>query len=211
LVDWEDIASFRQADSSYLLIGDVGDNDQKRSADHDPCTLYVIKEPNLDGAIPRSTSSVERVSVQRTLRIVYADGPHNCESVAVDAKSGKVYLASKEKRHRPCQIYQLPLPVTGLAQPAVARRIAVVPLETAVAMDISPDSRREVILVKKGDRAFEFSRRSGQTWAAALSGRPQEITLPKRRQGEAICYGHNGRTLFLTSEGRKEPFWKVVR
>jgi hypothetical protein len=211
MVDWEDIASFRQADCSYVLIGDVGDNDQKRSATHDPCTLYVIKEPHLGGATSRSTGSVDPVSVELTLQFVYPDGPHNCESVAVDANSGKVYLASKEKRHRLCQVYELPLPAAGLEQPAVARRIAAVPIETAVAMDIAPDGHRAVILAKRGDRAFEFSRRSGQTWAAALSGVPQEILLPARRQGEAICYGQDGRTLFLTSEGRQETFWEVLR
>ena len=36
-----------------------------------------------------------------------------------------------------------------------------------------------------------------------------EIVLPVRVQGEAICYGQDGKTLYLTSEKRPTPLWEV--
>jgi hypothetical protein len=210
-VDWEDIASFRRAGRGYVLIGDVGDNDHERSATHKPCTLYVIKEPRVDGFTAQSARAVERVPTEATVSFTYEDGPHNCESVAVDATNETVYLASKEKRRTPCHVYELSLPTNGVKALAVARRIARLQIRTVVAMDISPDGHRAVVLSKKGHKAFEFVRRDGQSWTAAFGNPPQEIPLPERRQGETICYGHDSKTLYLTSEGRKEPIWEVLR
>lgn len=210
-VDWEDLASFRRAGRGYVLIGDVGDNDHERSATHNPCTLYVIKEPRLDGLTAQSARAVERVPTEAIVSFTYEDGPHNCESVAVDATNETVYLASKEKRQTPCHVYELSLPANGIKALAVARRIARLQIRTVVAMDISPDGHRAVVLSKKGHKAFEFIRRDGQSWAAAFGNPPQEIPLPERRQGETICFGHDSKTLYLTSEGRKEPIWEVLR
>src|SRR6056297_3085713 len=39
-VDWEDMCSFRSAGQSWLLIGDVGDNDRKRTLANKPARLY---------------------------------------------------------------------------------------------------------------------------------------------------------------------------
>jgi hypothetical protein len=33
--------------------------------------------------------------------------------------------------------------------------------------------------------------------------------MPRRRQGESICYGPDGKTLYLTSEQLPTPLWEV--
>jgi len=74
-------------------------------------------------------------------------------------------------------------------------------------MDISPDGRR-AILGTYG-HAFEFCRGKDETWAEAFSRPPRELTVPRRRQGETICFGPDGRTIYLTSEKRPTPLWEV--
>ena len=37
----------------------------------------------------------------------------------------------------------------------------------------------------------------------------REIGMPLRIQGESICYGPDGKTLYLTSEKLPTPLWEV--
>jgi hypothetical protein len=57
--------------------------------------------------------------------------------------------------------------------------------------------------------AFEYARQSDESWPAAFARKGREIRMPRRQQGEAVCYGPDGRTLYLTSEGSPCPFWEV--
>jgi hypothetical protein len=57
--------------------------------------------------------------------------------------------------------------------------------------------------------AYEFTREGDDSWRDAFQGQPREILMPARRQGESICYGSDGRTLYLTSERLPVPLWEV--
>jgi hypothetical protein len=74
-------------------------------------------------------------------------------------------------------------------------------------MDISPDGRRAVVLTYRD--AYEYSRGRNERWAEAFARKPAEIKLPRRAQGEAIAYGADGKTLYLTSEKLPTPLWEV--
>ena len=74
-------------------------------------------------------------------------------------------------------------------------------------MDVSPDGRRAVVL-SYGD-AYEYFRRPEEDWAAAFARGPRLLPMPERQQGEAIGYGADGRSLYLTSEKRPTPLWVV--
>jgi hypothetical protein len=74
-------------------------------------------------------------------------------------------------------------------------------------MDISPDGRRAVILTY--GNAYEYCRGEDEAWENAFARAPRIIPMPTRRQGESICYGVDGETLYLTSEKRPTPLWKV--
>jgi hypothetical protein len=76
-------------------------------------------------------------------------------------------------------------------------------------MDISSNGRRAVVLTY-GD-AYEFVRNSDEGWPEAFARRPLVIPMPKRPQGESICYGPDGVTLYLTSEKAPSPLWEVRR
>ena len=142
----------------------------------------------------------------QTIHYGYEDDHRNCEALAVDPATNTILLASKE-RGALCRIYMLPWPENNPKKVFSAKLIATVNVPPATGMDISPDGRRAVILTYS--HAYEFTRRRGEDWAAAFKRLPAEIELPPRRQGESICYGPDGKTLYLTSEKRPTPLWEV--
>ena len=197
--DWEDIASFTLDGKPYLLIGDVGDNSFSR----DDCSLYLVREPVLDGARRKFRG---KLRVEMPIDFRYEDGPRNCEAVAFDPTSRLILLATKSLATG-CRIYSLPLPRKPSREVFVAKLVATVKVPMVTAMDISPDGRRAILLTY-GD-AFEFARRPGEPWKQAFARPPRRIAMPPRRQGEAICYGPDGVTLYLTSEKTPTPLLEV--
>lgn len=190
--DCEDLATFERDGKPWLLLADVGDNRRQRET----YQLYVCEEP----APGKSTV----VSQQITFR--YGSRSFDCESVAVDQQSGIVLLVTKVFGPN-CSVYQLPLLKTPGTEVLIAEKVADLPVPLAVAMDVSPDGSRAVVLTY-GD-AFEFSRSTTETWHQAFLKKPLRIKTPIRRQGEAICYGEDGRTLYLTSESPQSPLWEI--
>ncbi|NTU42490.1 MAG: hypothetical protein HGA78_05465 [Nitrospirales bacterium] len=188
--DWEDMASFTYEGRHFLLVADVGDNLSRR----DDYTLYIVAEPELEAGKGRVDISV--VPFQ-TIRFHYEDGPHNCESVAIDPQRRTIYLVSKVYGNS-CKVYSLPWQEGEIRALLVARAIATLNIPTTTAMDISPDGLRAVVLTYFD--AFEFVRSPEETWEQGFSRSPRRIGMPEREQGEAICYGQDGKTLYLTSE-----------
>jgi hypothetical protein len=198
-VDWEDIASFERGEEGFLLIGDVGDNAAARRQ----YVLYVVPEPQVEPGDKKL-----RLSLRPSLIIpfVYEDGPHNCESIAVDIVQNEIYLVSK-KGGTSCMVYRLPLPEKQPGEPAVAKAVAALEVPTTTAMDISPDGLRTVVLTY--GHAREYARRPGEPWSRMPGHRQRVIAMPQRKQGESICFGADGVTLYLTSEGKSQPLWEV--
>jgi len=198
--DWEDMASVQVGGKSLLVIADIGDNRWSRKT----CTLYVVPEPPV-GTKERPINA--KVGVGRRIDFTYADGPRDCEAVAIDSARGTIYLVSKEGLK--CGVYEVPWP-RGKARPAeplVAKRVAEVKMSPAVAMDMSPDGRRAVVLTYV--EAYEFTRGPKETWSAAFARPPRKLPMPRRNQGESICYGRDGKTLYLTSEFAPTPLLEV--
>lgn len=215
--DWEDLAGFERNGRSFILIADVGDNRAVRSSSR----IYVVEEPSRNGA-GRLPAYVE---VAWTVDFRYAEGPRDCEGVAVDPRAGQMLLVTK--RTQPPQIYTLPLqpPEDGSVQ--TARRVGEMPLippptaqdrivhprmgavfSQPTALDIRSDNRLAVVLTYKN--AYLFSRTPGATWAACLEGKPATVALPALKQKEAVCFGRNGRTIYITTEQRPAPLLEVV-
>lgn len=198
-VDWEDMASFTRDDQSYLLLADTGDNDLRRRS----YRLYVVEEPEVE---PGSNPRTSYLRTWITIPFTYEDGPHNCEAVAVDSRHRAIYLVSKEKV-ADCTVYELPWPQKKPSATLVAHATATLKITYVTAMDISPDAARAVVLTYSD--AYEYPRRDDESWAEAFARAPRRIPMPPRDQGESICYGADGRTLYLTSEGVSQPLWEV--
>lgn len=200
--DWEDMCTFKTDRDSYILLADVGDNDAKRKS----YTLYLMREPKLKKS-PKF-GKMETIKPQAEVEFTYEGGPFNCEAVGVDAtdpRALKVLLVTKDDRT--CKVFEMKLPLRPEKNPMVAKEIASLRIAKVTGMDISPDGTRAIVLTY-GD-AYEFTRETGKTWADAFSGKPRVLPMPLRRQGETICYGGDGITLYLTSEGGIAPIWSV--
>ncbi|MHC4983549.1 MAG: SdiA-regulated/phytase-like domain-containing protein [Planctomycetota bacterium] len=192
-VDWEDMASFTLNGKHFLLLADVGDNRQQRES----ATLYIVPEPHIN---PHNRGATGSVNTAMTIRLTYPDGPHNCEAVAVDPTTRSIYLLTKRDGQK---LYRLPIPESGPEVFMAAEKIGELNITQPTAMDICPDGRRAVVLTYW--YACEYARRRSETWAEAFARGGRGLTIPAREQGEAICYGHDGKTLYLTSEALPTP------
>ena len=177
----------------------MGDNYSQRKS----YTLYFVEEPALRGR----PAGPARLPVAIRVDFTYEDGPHNCECAAVDPVRKEVLLVSKTTENR-CKVYVLPLPRTDRVKDAVAKAVATLEIPTTTAMDVSPDGLRAVVLTY--GNACEYTRAAGEDWSAAFSRAPRTLTMPSRAQGESICYGADGRTLYLTSEKVPTPLFEVA-
>lgn len=195
--DWEDLASFSLGGKHYLLICDTGDNDRRRPF----VTLYVAAEPMVD---PAKRGVRGTIAVVQAIHFTYDDGPQDCEAVAVDATTRTIYLVSKRVKRT---VYALPIPAKTVSSKLTAKSVAELPIGQVVAMDISPDGLRAVVLTY--GNALEFTRSPKGTWRAAFARPGRKLAMPGRRQGESICYGPDGRTLHLTSEKLPTPLLEV--
>jgi len=208
--DVEDIGSFVSRGKNWIFMADTGDNKKKR----DSYEIFFFEEPSTVQTRKKNTG-VNRIANVKVMRFVYEDGSHNCEAVAMDPASGMIYLVEKNDGES-CRIYEMPSPFSKNAPAGAgtvtARAIAVVDLKTATGMDISADGMRAIICTY--NEAYEFSRSdAGETWKDAFTRKPEVISLPGRKQGEAICYDASGDNCWLTSENEDSnepcPLFKV--
>ena len=189
--DWEDMGSFQVKGRGYLFVGDVGDNSLSRSR----YQLHIFAEPEQ----PQGQNHL-----RQTLDFVYEDGPHNCEALAIDLARREFLLVEKRFASR-SNVYRLPWNSTATDNPLVARRIGSISVPLATSMDISPDGLRAVVATYGA--AYSFGREPQESWQAALKRSGRLIELPARAQGETICYGEDGVSLYLTSEKRPCPLF----
>lgn len=192
-VDWEAMTSFQQGEQSWLVLGDVGDNAKRRKE----VQLYLLREP-------KPTKDSTKVDI--TIRFTYSRGPQDCEAVAVDPHSRLILLAAKNifAPH----IFVLPLPEQTPSERLIAKSIGRVAVPLATGMSVSHDGRRAVITTYAD--AFDFVRGKNETWASAFQRPARQLKMPARMQGEAICFGPDSYSLFLTSEKLPTPLWKVT-
>ena len=96
-VDWESMDAFVWQDTSYLIIGDTGDNFRWRRE----VQFLVVEEPADLAAAGAALPVAWRVTFS------YPQGYRDSEALAVDAANEQVYVLSK-RRHPP-QLFRLPL------------------------------------------------------------------------------------------------------
>ncbi|MGB5420775.1 MAG: hypothetical protein WBN03_01355 [Desulfobacterales bacterium] len=215
--DWEDLAAFVYNRTAFLLIADCGDNENRRKS----CVLYIAEEPRVG-----PVGIVEKAPLEWSYRIeyVYADGPRDCEGVAVDVQRREILLLTK--RTEPPIIYSLPLTLTQSDKVQTARpvtRVGGIPKPTAedlredplygrfssqpTAMDLSPDGALIAILTYK--QTFLFDRKLNESWSQVFGRAPVPLVIPRMRQAEALCFSSDGGSLLMTSEKLPAPLYRL--
>jgi len=196
--DCEDMCSFKFRNKPFLLIADTGDNKRVRT----DYTLYIIPEPKLD---PKKRGLKGKIPPAVTIKYMYPDGPHDCEGVGVDPVSKTILMVTKRGNAR--HVYELAMPDRSPRVLLKPKQIGTLKLPSTTAMDVSPDGKRAIVLVY--GPACIYTRGENETWKQAFARKPRTINMPPRRQGESICYGPDGKSIYLTSEKTPTPLWKV--
>ena len=208
--DWEDMAAGPGpiAGKNYLYIGDIGDNQERRSE----ITVYRVLEPAIIGAnVSKSKASL--TDPAEAIRLRYPDGKHDAEALLVNPLTGNIYIVTKIPFGN-AGIYEAVAPL------ATNRKIMLVRIGTLEVPSllggiitggvISPDGRRVAFCdYMQGYEAVlpDASSTFNTVWKQPL----HSFALGNRKQGEAITYRLDGKALLATSEGSPMPLFQVVR
>jgi len=206
--DWESLDRFDYEQQSWLLVADTGDNLARRQSS----VLYVVAEPG--------AGQQREFGRIRQVRFSYEGGPHNVESVAVSEADNAVYFIAK-KASTP-MLFALPLDqVMADAGPLIAARVGQMhPLyfnnddnvvERLLAghlllgptgFDISEDDRFAVVANYR--HVYLFRRQAAESWAQALTRKPDIIAGHRLAQSESVAFGQPA-TVIVGSEGIQAP------
>jgi len=181
--DWEGIAMGRdEAGRPALYVADIGDN-LKGAWPY--VTVYRVREP----------SRMKSRTLQATAyRFTYSDGARDAESILIDPRDGRLYIASKT--FGAGRLYRAPRKLSA------TRTNVLKPVGSAhsFATDgaYAPDGSSFVI------RGY---------FSATLYRAPDEqitlMSLPSQEQGESVTYTPDGRALLIGSEGADRKVWRV--
>jgi len=203
--DWEDIATGPgpmgpQPNRSYLYIGDIGDNDQKRPE----VVVYRIPEPQITAADKNSTKSRPGTTEPaEAIRLVYPDGKHDAEALMVHPATGNLYIMTKVAFGNPT-VYEAEAPFTA-GKLITLKRIGEVHVASILGGaitggSISPDGRRVALCDYFGGYELLLpptSKNFDDIWKQKVTS----FDLGKRKQGESITYRLDGNAVLATSEG----------
>ncbi|WP_245667490.1 hypothetical protein [Actinomadura macra] len=185
--DWEGMALGKDEQGRpAIYVADIGDN---LGGAWPYVTLYRIPEP----------AQLRTQSIQATrFRLKYADGPRNAETVMINARTNRLYIASKLFSGA---LYEGPARLSS-GRSNTLRKIGDAP---AMATDgaFAPDGRTCVIRTYFGARLYSVDE----------DGRPgksiRSVSLPFQGQGESITYTADGRSFLAGSEGQNQPVYEI--
>jgi len=201
-VDWESLGRGRCGKLECLMIGDTGDNSERRSA----VTLYRMPEPDTGAAGRRAKGPVAE-----SLVLQYPDHPHDVEALYVEP-DGAIVLITKG-RSGGVVSYRVPAEAWGagrVVKPSVLDRLPVPAsrmtgrLVTDAA--IAPDGRRVVV---RTYRDVYFFLRDPDGHLRPDPDRPSCDIAGREPQGEGIDFWDHD-TLVLTSERAGFPAGTIM-
>ncbi|WP_017574458.1 hypothetical protein [Nocardiopsis kunsanensis] len=186
LRDWEAVTVAEGPDGKpQIHIGDIGDNFGGGWPD---IRVYRFPEPETlaDAAIDPTA-----------LTLAYEDGGRDAESMMIDPRDGRLYLASKEFSGG---LYAAPEELDPEGE-NVLERIESAPLFATDAA-FHPDGTRYVIRTYWGATVYDST--DGVPGDAIGS-----FDLPEMDQGESIAFTPDGTALMAGTEGEHAPVWRV--
>lgn len=203
--DWEDIAVRRTpAGECFLYIGEIGNTDKLTKAQG---KIYRVREPELITGRPNLSKKQAAETVQAdVLTYRYPDGNHDSETLIVNPADESIYLLTKS-RSEPSGVYKLPPRFGGeiLTSAKVGEiKVPVIPFGLLTGGEASPDGKRIVLCDYAA--AYELTMpEAAKDFDAIWKQAPVSVRLSERKQGEAITYSSDGRSIYATSEGKNAP------
>ena len=192
--DSESLATWREGDTHWILVGDVGDNRGVR----EKVAVYALAEPARDD---------KTAHVAWTIRFRYPDGPRDAEGIAVDARAGDLLVLTK--RDHPVRLYRVPLSARDTEEPVVAEYLgspaAGVIRGEVTGLDLDAGGRDLMVLSYGG--LYRWQHGPGEPWAKVLSRAPQSIPMPHLRKAEAVALSATPGRVLVGSERLPAPLW----
>lgn len=194
--DWEDIAigPGPQPDSTYLYIGDIGDN----FVFYSDYAIYRLKQP---GIPPKSTGGQLNKTITGVdkLRFTYPDGEsHDAETLFIDPSTRDLYIVTREEIKDRVYRYDYPQSTSKIDTVAFVGEL---PFNMFAGGELSRDG--QTLLLKTLRRIFIWHRRTNQSIPDMLSEKPKEV-LPYGTgpQEEAIAIGPQKNGYYTLSESK---------
>ncbi len=158
-------------------MADIGDNEAEREG----ISAYRLPQPEPG----RHFVAADGV------RLEYVDGPRDAEAALYDARTGRLYVVSKE--FAGASVYVTAPNVFGRSK-TMLRPIAKAP---AIATDATllPGGERAVIRTYAGAVIYRFP----------SFDRVRALDLPRTEQGESIAAPPSGRVVWVGTEGERSP------
>lgn len=184
--DFEDIAigSGPAEGTQYIYVADIGDNLEKFPVK----LIYRFAEPKT------YTKGEVTITEFDTLKIKLEDKIRDTEAVFVDPIAQDLYLISK--REDSVRLYQVRFPY--VEDTLLAKPIAILPFHKIVAASITADGKE--MLLKDYERVYYWKNEKRIDIAKLLLTKPTLLAYDRERQGEAICWGNNGKGYYTLSE-----------
>jgi hypothetical protein len=178
--DPTDTEALAPAGQGFVWVGDVGDNQGRRSS------IEIARVPAGGG---------DRTVHPATYRLAYPDGPTDAETLLRDPTSGRLYVASKNVFGG--VLYAVPQHLDA----SVANRLKAVGRVLPVATDGSffPDGKH--LIVRNYGSAVVYAWPSLQPVGS--------FALPRQRQGEGIAVAVDGK-VYVSSEGAHADVLEVT-
>ena len=205
--DWEDMAAFKDdTGQCFLYIGDIGNNKRER----DEQRVYRIKEPQ---ASDSSSTSTQKDPLETDASMVtvfkYPETPFDAETMIVQPQTGDVYVLTK-RIDGPALVFKIK-PDFASGTPVRAEKVGEVSLPAVpngllTGGTVSPDGKRVVVCdYSAGYELTNTSVNFDDIWKQ----KPVQINVGDRRQGEAVTFSADGRSIFTTSEMKNSPIIEV--
>jgi hypothetical protein len=191
-VDWEDMAMGEIGGDPILVIGDIGDNREKR----EEILVHWLPEPAETTGVGLSVS---------TAKLVYPDGPRDSEAMFVDPVTGDLILVAKSPD---TEIYRLPAPWKDGELEQVGNLVfgdEGLPGGNRVT---GADAFGSRVILRTYTHLFVFQIPEGGTAVEALAGPFCEVPVAAELQGESVGIGED--RYWTISEGLMAPVHRAV-
>ena len=202
--DWEDIGMMEQDGRHYLLIGDIGDNRNRRPH----VQLHVVEEPVAPLGGQPAVDTISRGKF-RSFVLCYEDGPPDAEALFFDPFDKQLYIISK--RELEVGIYATALPETT-TDTLTLRKVGVLPHTFVTSAAISPDGTE--VLLKNLLEVRYWKRQPGESVPQMLSRPSMPQPYQPEPQGEAIAFSRDGNGYYTLGEavlGMKSILYRYRR
>lgn len=210
-IDWESVAGYKDPSGKcFLLIGDIGDNDETRSE----LLIYKIPEPDISPSDSASTTAQPlQTAPAEVLKFKYANGPHNAETLLIHPGTGDIYVLTKA-RSGPSEIHKLK-PAFNSETVASTEKIGDISMPSTPAGlltggSFSPDGKRAMLCDK--ENGYELVLPEGAAGPDAIwTQKPIVVNLGDRKQGEGVSYSPDGNAVYASSEKKNAALFRIRR